>query len=99
MTPDAAGRARALVRVEGRVQGVGFRWWVSGQAARLGLSGYAANLWSGAVEVDVQGRPEDVDALVDLLTAPKVFGRPGQVTGHLVDRRSPDPSITGFETR
>ena len=96
----AAGLARALVRVEGHVQGVGFRWWVARQAGRLGLVGYAANLWDGQVEVDAQGLPDNVAALVDLLTAPKASGRPGRVTGHLVDRgRTPDPALTGFETR
>ena len=99
MSSDAAGLARALVRVDGHVQGVGFRWWVARQAGRLGLSGYAENLWDGQVEVDVQGLPEDVDAMVELLTSPKASGRPGRVTGFLVDRRAPEASISGFDMR
>lgn len=97
---DARGLARVLVHVEGNVQGVGFRWWVSRQAGRLGLVGYAANLGNGQVEVDAQGLADDVDALVLLLTTPTASGRPGRVSGHLVQRgRTPDPSLTGFETR
>ena len=99
MSSDAAGLARALVRVDGHVQGVGFRWWVSRQAGRLGLSGYAENLWDGQVEVDVQGLPEDVDAMIELLTSPKASGRPGRVTGFLVDRRVPEASTSGFDMR
>ena len=98
MSPDAAGLARAVVQVEGHVQGVGFRWWVWREAGRLGLSGHAINRWNGAVEVDAQGLPGDVDALVALLTAPKASGRPGRVTRYLIDRRSPDATITGFHT-
>jgi acylphosphatase len=41
--------------VHGRVQGVGFRWWVWRQATRLGLRGLARNLRDGSVEVIVEG--------------------------------------------
>jgi acylphosphatase len=45
--------ARFLVR--GRVQGVGYRWFVSRQAERLGLRGFARNLADGTVEVVADG--------------------------------------------
>ncbi len=38
-------------RVEGRVQGVGFRYYVYHWAVQLGLRGYVLNLPDGAVEV------------------------------------------------
>ena len=44
---------RYLVR--GRVQGVGFRWFVWRQAERLGLRGWARNLPDGTVEVVAEG--------------------------------------------
>ena len=93
------GLARAVVRVDGHVQGVGFRWWVSRQAGRLGLSGTAINEWDGSVVVDCQGLPADVDALVSALTSQRVPGRPGRLSSWHVDRRPPDPSIVGFDTR
>ena len=41
--------------VAGRVQGVGFRWYVARHARGLGLAGYASNLPDGRVEVVATG--------------------------------------------
>jgi acylphosphatase len=49
---------RLTAWVEGRVQGVGFRWWVRSRALELGLSGFAENLADGRVKVVAEG-PED----------------------------------------
>ena len=53
--------------VHGRVQGVGFRWWVWRQATRLGLRGLARNLRDGSVEVIVEGADSALLALERLL--------------------------------
>ncbi|PYP35615.1 MAG: acylphosphatase [Gemmatimonadetes bacterium] len=53
--------------VHGRVQGVGFRWWVWGRATALGLRGYARNLRDGAVEVVVAGPEPALAELESLL--------------------------------
>ncbi|MGD0129732.1 Acylphosphatase [Acidobacteriia bacterium SbA2] len=37
--------------VSGRVQGVGFRFFVERWAGQLGICGYVKNLWDGTVEV------------------------------------------------
>jgi O-acetyl-ADP-ribose deacetylase (regulator of RNase III)/acylphosphatase len=50
-----AGTVRVEARVEGIVQGVGFRASVRRQAIRLGLAGWAANLPDGSVEVVAEG--------------------------------------------
>jgi len=52
--------------VFGRVQGVGFRFFVLQQAVRLGLSGWVRNTSEGMVEVVAEGDPA---SLGEMLTA------------------------------
>ncbi|GLT17990.1 acylphosphatase [Vibrio zhanjiangensis] len=46
--------------IRGHVQGVGFRYHTSQQAAKLGLTGYAKNLLNGNVEVVVCGGSQSI---------------------------------------
>jgi acylphosphatase len=50
--------------IRGRVQGVGFRFYVEKQAQRLGLRGYAKNLSDGTVEVVAAGPVSAIEELV-----------------------------------
>ena len=49
--------------IHGRVQGVGFRWWLTEKAGELGLDGWVRNRSDGSVEALVSGPPEAVEAL------------------------------------
>ena len=65
------GGKRLEATVHGRVQGVGFRWFVVRRAEELGLVGWVANEQSGKVRVVVEGTPEAVDELAaDLHSGP-----------------------------
>jgi acylphosphatase len=46
--------------VSGRVQGVGFRWFVKDAAVREGVTGYVTNLPDGSVEAYVEGEADAV---------------------------------------
>lgn len=46
--------------IKGRVQGVGFRWYVHREAAALGLRGWVRNTEIGHVEVVASGPEEDL---------------------------------------
>jgi acylphosphatase len=59
--------ARRFV-VRGRVQGVGFRFFVEAAAYREGLGGWVQNLADGSVEVVVEGDREAVDRLARSLS-------------------------------
>ena len=51
------------LRISGRVQGVGFRWFAREEARRLGLSGWVTNLPGGAVEVAAGGEASSLERL------------------------------------
>jgi acylphosphatase len=53
--------------VKGRVQGVGFRWFVHQEAAELGLRGWVRNTDQGHVEIVAAGKPEELADLKDAL--------------------------------
>ena len=64
----AAARRRLGIRVEGVVQGVGFRPFVHGLAFRLGVDGLVGNDTSG-VFIEVEGAPAALDAFLAALEA------------------------------
>ena len=49
--------------LQGRVQGVGFRWFVHREASELGLHGWVRNTEDGHVEVLAAGEAADLDEL------------------------------------
>jgi acylphosphatase len=49
--------------VKGRVQGVGFRWFVQREAAEIGLRGWVRNTDDGHVEVVAAGEPDQLEDL------------------------------------
>ena len=54
-------------RVCGRVQGVGFRFFVAAEAERLKVGGYVRNRDDGSVEAFIEGEEAGVLALVERL--------------------------------
>jgi acylphosphatase len=53
--------------VQGRVQGVFFRAYVSRRATELGLTGWVCNLENGDVEVQAEGERAALERLIDYL--------------------------------
>ncbi len=49
--------------IQGRVQGVGFRWFVQREASELSLCGWVRNTEDGDVEVVASGSLEDLNEL------------------------------------
>ena len=69
------GFAGAIVNVRGVVQGVGFRWWCVKRAKDLSLSGYAANLYDGSVEVAIEGERGLVEEFIKILKVGPTYAK------------------------
>jgi acylphosphatase len=63
------GTERLEVTVRGRVQGVGFRYFVLREAMDLALTGWVANGPDGTLRCGVEGPRPQLDALLHLLEA------------------------------
>jgi acylphosphatase len=94
MAEDVNGE-RMRARVVGRVQGVGFRWWVRSRAESLGLTGWVANDDDErSVSLVAEGPPERLDELERLLRIGPSSARVEQVD---VDREPASGTFSRFE--
>jgi acylphosphatase len=90
---DAGGRQRLDASVRGRVQGVGFRYFVVREADDLGLDGYVANERDGSVHVVAEGRTEVLEALLERLRE----GPPSSIVERVIEHREPARGVgNGF---
>ena len=89
MTPSGTRPAPRAVhlKVTGRVQGVGFRWFVLQEAQTAGVSGWVKNLDDGGVEAWIEG---DADAVRRVEEAVTRGPRHARVLG--VERREERPT-------
>jgi len=61
--------------VKGRVQGVGFRWFVQREAGRFGVNGYVKNLPNGDVEIEAEGEEKIVKEFIEQVQKGPPFSR------------------------
>ena len=71
--------AAVRVLIEGRVQGVGFRYWLIERAGGLGLDGWVRNRRDGAVEAVFAGPADAVAAMLRYCHDGPAFARVARV--------------------
>ncbi|MEZ2126835.1 MULTISPECIES: acylphosphatase [unclassified Sinorhizobium] len=76
MTDD---RKAVRVRIDGMVQGVGFRVWTRGEAERLGLTGWVCNEDDGSVSAVVAGSEAAISTMLEKFRK----GPPGASVSHV----------------
>ena len=83
------------LRIEGIVQGVGFRAFVEREARARRLDGWVRNRRDGGVEAVIAGQPDKVEALVARCRS----GPRGSRVDMVKVLEESDPVDTGFEVR
>jgi acylphosphatase len=84
------------IRIEGRVQGVGFRYFVQKRAAEFDISGWVMNRPDGSVLVMAQGHLQDMEPFIDhLKTGPSA----ARVTRFIKSEMPSLENFTGFQVR
>ena len=82
--------------VAGRVQGVGFRYFVKRSADSASLSGYVRNLSDGRVEFLLQGDRAPVDSVVEKIQTGPDYAQVSEIS---FEESIADPVIQGFSIR
>lgn len=80
--------------IQGRVQGVGFRWFVHREATELELRGWVRNTEDGDVEVVATGEPED---LAELRASLKCGPR-GSRVDHVIEHTLEEAEARDFDS-
>lgn len=83
------------LRIEGRVQGVGYRVWAIETAAGLGLRGWVRNRVDGSVEIRVSGTPPAITVLIEACEQ----GPRGALVARVAVTDEADDGSTGFAAR
>ena len=96
--PDKAGSPMSdVIRhviVRGKVQGVGYRAWIAGEAVARHLAGWARNRRDGTVEAVLSGPQDSVAALIE-----KCRNGPGMARVNAVDDEPADADLLNLRTR
>jgi acylphosphatase len=89
-------RARLEVVVHGRVQGVGYRFFVIRVAGQLPIAGWVSNEHDGSVRCVAEGERPDLERLLEALRK----GPPGADVSRVDDQWLPATGrMTGFSVR
>jgi acylphosphatase len=82
------------VRIEGRVQGVGFRYWVVREAERVGVAGWVRNRRDGSVEALFSGS----ETLIRRIVTRCHEGPPVAYVTRIQESVAEPPEISGFHS-
>ena len=87
-------KATRHLAISGRVQGVGFRFYLQKKAREYGLTGWVRNRHDGSVEALIQGGPEAVETMT-------AWARRGPPSAVVAEVRVTEASgeFAAFETR
>ena len=80
-------KVSAEITIEGRVQGVGYRWYAQEAARELHLQGTVQNLCNGNVLIHVEGERELIEQFISALQTGPALARVSAVHIHWEEYR------------
>lgn len=90
-----SGARSIRIRIEGRVQGVGYRAWTARRARALGLAGWVRNRADGSVEAVLQGEAQAIERMLADCRA----GPPAALVSAVTVVGEAEEALVGFEVR
>lgn len=76
---------RYFIIVYGRVQGVGFRYFVQSTALKKSLTGTVRNMDNGMVEIEAQGLEENITKFITIIKTGNTFIRVDDISLKKID--------------
>jgi acylphosphatase len=96
VTPKPGAVLHARLLIEGRVQGVGYRWFTIRAARELGVRGWVRNLGDGRVEAQVAAPSAAFERLLERLRRGPSSARVDRLEIEPIDE---EPGFDGFTVR
>lgn len=84
-----------ILKVYGRVQGVGFRYYAQKKAQELNLSGFVKNRPDGSVYIEVEGNSDKLEAFILWCEMGPSWARVSKVEKQQI----PPQKFSGFQIR
>lgn len=78
------------LKIRGRVQGVGYRYFTLQNARELGVAGWVKNMRDGSVEVVLSGSKEQVGRMIERLKEGPFSARVSAIEEMETDHREDD---------
>ena len=82
---DTSNLIRKANRATGRVQGVGFRFFVYTEAKNIRVTGWVRNEDDGSVTMELQGTPEQIERLETRIKQGNGFAKVNQLEGSEIE--------------
>ena len=84
-----------IIKVLGKVQGVGFRFYTNKKAKELGLHGFVKNMRDGSVYIEVEGEEGKLDEFIIWVNDGPEWARVDEV----IIQSKPEENFTDFVVR
>ncbi|NQU55279.1 MAG: acylphosphatase [Bacteroidetes bacterium] len=73
------------IKITGRVQGVGFRYFARLKASEIGINGWVKNSRDGGVLIVAQGNETDINTFIDYLQIGPTRARVNKISKYKIE--------------